>query len=54
LEQAVSGEKQHFVSLRVTSTAVGYSGGDVKNPTYKGVCTGKKLAEVVEVRMIPR
>lgn len=34
----------------VTSTAVGYSGGTLENPTYKDACSGKTgHAEVVEV-----
>jgi peptide-methionine (S)-S-oxide reductase len=38
----------------VTSTAVGYSGGDFDNPTYQNVCSGTTgHAEVVQVEYDP-
>jgi peptide-methionine (S)-S-oxide reductase len=49
------GVESAFSNLNgVVSTAVGYMGGTLKNPTYKDVCTGQTgHAEVVQVTYDP-
>jgi peptide-methionine (S)-S-oxide reductase len=49
------GVEEAFRKLKgVASTAVGYSGGTFKNPTYHDVCTGQTAhAEVVQVEYDP-
>jgi len=49
------GVEAAFCKLKgVVSTAVGYSGGSSKNPTYKDVCSGRTgHAEVVQVEYDP-
>ena len=49
------GVEEAFRQLKgVASTAVGYEGGTLNNPTYKDVCTGRtNHAEVVEVTYDP-
>eukprot|EP00168_Porphyra_purpurea_P012467 TRINITY_DN328_c0_g2_i6.p2 TRINITY_DN328_c0_g2~~TRINITY_DN328_c0_g2_i6.p2 ORF type:complete len:275 (+),score=89.81 TRINITY_DN328_c0_g2_i6:217-1041(+) len=43
-------EKLFWTTPGVVSTAVGYQGGEVENPTYRGVCTGGTgHTEVVKV-----
>ena len=49
------GVEEAFRNVRgVTSTAVGYLGGTLENPTYKDVCGGRTgHAEVVQVEFDP-
>ncbi len=49
------GVEEEFRTLPgVTSTAVGYLGGSMKDPTYKDVCTGKTgHAEVMQLEFDP-
>jgi peptide-methionine (S)-S-oxide reductase len=49
------GVEDTFRNLKgVVSTAVGYMGGDLENPTYQDVCTGTTgHAEVVEITFNP-
>lgn len=49
------GVEETFRKMRgVTSTAVGYSGGTLTNPSYRDVCTGRTgHAEVVQVEYDP-
>jgi peptide-methionine (S)-S-oxide reductase len=49
------GVQEAFQGVRgVTSTAVGYMGGSLENPSYEQVCTDKTgHAEVVEVQYEP-
>ncbi len=49
------GVEETFRKMKgVTSTAVGYSGGTFKNPSYRDVCTGQTgHAEVVQVEYDP-
>ncbi len=48
--------EEEFEKLKgVTSTSVGFMGGDFKNPSYKDVCTGKTgHAEVVHLEYDPK
>lgn len=49
------GVEETFRKMKgVASTAVGYSGGTLKNPSYRDVCTGQTgHAEVVQVEYDP-
>lgn len=47
-------ERRFWQLTGVTSTSVGYMGGDKLNPTYEQVCTGRTAhAEIVEVNFDP-
>jgi peptide-methionine (S)-S-oxide reductase len=48
-------EKEFSKVKGVLSTAVGYAGGQTKNPDYKQVCTGKTgHAEAIDIEFDPK
>ena len=50
------GVQKEFNKIKgITKTTVGYMGGNLKNPTYKDVCTNKTgHVEVVEIEFDPK
>ena len=50
------GVQKEFNKIKgITNTTVGYMGGNLKNPTYKDVCTNKTgHVEVVEIEFDPK
>ncbi|PNX49170.1 MAG: peptide-methionine (S)-S-oxide reductase [Thermoplasmata archaeon M9B1D] len=50
------GVQKEFNKIKgVTNTTVGYMGGNLKNPTYKDVCTNKTShIEVVQIEFDPK